>query len=118
MFGSEAIEARDEFIYARIVFHGAGAERIHAEVDGVIPRGEAREVANHFDFADFWESLDAAARKLRAQFLYRVDGGHVERRKFDAALSRNRLLKNQAFILADMAAGLLDSVAGCFNVSG
>ena len=61
MFGGEAVEARDEFVYARIVFHGAGAERIHAEIDGVIPGGEAREVADDFDFADFGEAFDFVA---------------------------------------------------------
>ena len=55
MLGGDAVEARDEFVDARVVFHGAGAQRIHAEIDGVIPGGEAREVAHHFDFADFGE---------------------------------------------------------------
>ena len=64
MFGGDAVEARDEFIYARIVFHGAGAERIHAQINGVIPGGKAREVADHFDFADFGEAFDFGAQVL------------------------------------------------------
>ena len=34
---------------------------IHAEVDGVVPGGEAREVADDFDLADFGEAFDAFA---------------------------------------------------------
>ena len=64
MLGGEAVEARDEFVDARVVFHGAGAERIHAEVNRVIPGGEAREVADHFDFADFGEAFDCVAREF------------------------------------------------------
>ena len=41
MLGGEAVEPRDEFIDARIVFHGAGAQRVHAEVDGVSSRWRA-----------------------------------------------------------------------------
>ena len=61
MFGGNAIEPRDEFVDAWVVFHGAGAERIHAEVDGVVPGGESGEVADDFDLADFGEAFDAFA---------------------------------------------------------
>ena len=47
----DAFEARDELVDARVVLHGATAEGVHAEVDGVVPGGEAREVADDFDFA-------------------------------------------------------------------
>ena len=59
MLRGDAVEARDEFIDARVVLHGAGAERIHAQIDGVVPGGKAREVADDFDFADFGETFDA-----------------------------------------------------------
>ena len=62
MLGGDAVEASDEFVDARVVFHGAGAQRIHAEVDGVVPGRETREVANDFDLADFGEAFDAFAR--------------------------------------------------------
>ena len=32
-----AIEPRYHFVHTRVVLHGAGAERIHAEIDGVVP---------------------------------------------------------------------------------
>ena len=53
------VEPRHKFVHARIVFHGAGAQRIHAQVDCVIPGGKPRKVTEHFDLADFGESFDA-----------------------------------------------------------
>ena len=47
----QPLDARDKLVHARVVLHGAGAQRIHAQVDGVVPRGEPREVANDFDLA-------------------------------------------------------------------
>jgi hypothetical protein len=40
------------FIHARIVFHGAGAERVHPEIDRIIPRRHPGEVADNFNLAD------------------------------------------------------------------
>ena len=51
----EALDARDGFVDARVVLHGAGAERIHAQVDGVVPRREPREVADDLDLAKLRE---------------------------------------------------------------
>jgi hypothetical protein len=56
----EAFGARDQLVDARVVLHGAGAQRIHAVVDGVVPGGEAREVADSFHFADFGEASISA----------------------------------------------------------
>jgi len=34
------LEARYKFIHAWVVLHAAGAEWVHAVIDGVIPRGK------------------------------------------------------------------------------
>ena len=47
----QAFDARHKLIDARVVLHGAGAQRIHAEVDRVVPGGEPREVADDLDLA-------------------------------------------------------------------
>ena len=107
MLGAEAVEARYEFVYARIVFHGAGAERIHAQINRVIPGGEAREVANDFDFADFGEAFDFAARES-AEFFGGVNRGDIERRQFDAAFARRGFFEDQPFVLRDVAARFCD----------
>src|ERR1051325_2457368 len=62
MLSCNSVEPRDKFIYARIVFHGAGAQWIHSQVDGVIPGGKPREMANHFDFADFRKAFHLELR--------------------------------------------------------
>ena len=51
----QALDARHLLVDARVVFHGAGAERIKAQIDGVVLRREAREMADGFHFADFRE---------------------------------------------------------------
>ena len=33
----QTFRARHEFVHARIVFHGAGSQRVHAVIDGVVP---------------------------------------------------------------------------------
>ena len=67
MLGGDAIKARDEFVYARIIFHGGGAEGIHAQVDGVIPSGKTGEVTQNFDFAYFGKIRDALVAIMMAQ---------------------------------------------------
>ena len=110
MLGGDAVEARDEFVDARVVLHRAGAERVHAQIDRVVPRGKPREMADHFDFADFGKSLDRVADIVRAQRRARVHRRHIERREFDAALAGRGLLEDQPFVLADVTSGFFDSI--------
>src|ERR1700719_657259 len=108
MLRGDAVDARDEFVDARIVFHGAGAEGIHAEVDRVVPRREAREVANDFDFADFGESRNALVAMSLPESLGGIDARDVERRQFETALARRGLLEDEAFVLVGVARSFLD----------
>jgi hypothetical protein len=87
MLGADAFEARNVLVDARIVFHGAGTQRVHAQINSVIPGGKPREVANDFDFADFGEALDIAARVIGSERRLHVDRRHVGGRQFEAALS-------------------------------
>ena len=61
----DAFEAGDEFVDARVVLHGAAAQRIHAEIDGVVPGGEAREVADDLDLAQLGHQAQVARVRLR-----------------------------------------------------
>ena len=111
MLGGDAVQPRDEFVHARVVLHGAGAQRIHAQIDGVVPGGEPREVADHFDLADFGKALDAVAQRSRRRAASCAStGGHVERRQLHAALAGRGLLEDQPFVLADVASRFFDSV--------
>src|SRR5262249_3848597 len=102
MFRGDSFEPRYKFVDARVVLHGARAERIHAEVDRMVPRGETREVAEYFDFAHFWKAFNTFAAEVSAERFGWFGSGHVEWRQFERALSRRRLLKDQAFALVRM----------------
>jgi len=99
MFRGDPVEPGHEFIYARVVFHRAGAKRIHAQVDGVVPRRKTREVAENFDLAHFGKAFDARAPVIRTESFGGIGGGHIERRQFERALSRRRFLEDESFVL-------------------
>src|SRR5262247_1432192 len=102
MFRSDSFEPRHKLVHAGVVLHGARAKRIHAEVDGVIPRGKTREVAEHLDFAHFRKAFNTFAAKVSAERLSWFRSGYVEWRQFKRALSGRRLLEDQAFVLIRM----------------
>ena len=86
----EAFEARDGLVDAGVVLHGAGAERIHAEVDGVVPGGEAREVADDLDLGELGHDAEVVGADGVAEERGGVDGGHVELRRGDSPFCRAR----------------------------
>ena len=69
----EAFGTCHEFVDPRVVLHGAGTQRIHAVIDGVVPGGQAREMADRLHLADFGEAFDFAAHVFGAE---RFDGIH------------------------------------------
>src|SRR5260370_40691591 len=83
---------------------------MHEEVDRRVRGGEAREVANDFDFADFRESLNALAAVTLAESLCGIHARYVERRQFKGAFARRGLLEDEAFVLVRVARSLLDFV--------
>ena len=102
----KTLEAGDGFVHARVVLHGAASERIHAEVDGVIPGGEPGEVADDLDLGELGH--DAEARALRfAEEGAGVDGGDVEFGEAIGLLAGRRLLKDEVFVLVNVGRDLL-----------
>ena len=77
----QAFDARDELVHARVVLHGARAQRIHAEIDGVVPGGEAREVADDFDLAQ----LRQQARRLAVRIAQQLRRRRLRARRAAAA---------------------------------
>ena len=116
MFARKTIEPRDEFVHAWIVFHCAGAERIHAEVDRVIPCGKAREMTDHFDFADFRKPFDRVAREFRAKRGGRINCRYIERRNLHAPLARSGLLEYKTLVLVRVRTHLFDRGGGRVRV--
>src|SRR5438105_4723583 len=116
MLRSDSFEPRHEFIYARVVLHGARTERIHAQINGVVPGRKPREMANHLDFADFRKTFDAFPPMMRTKRLCRVRFWHVGRRQFERALARGRFLEDQAFVLIHVPRGFFDFFVHFFLV--
>ena len=57
----QTVKTRNNFIHAGVVFHGARPERIHSEVNGIVPGGKPSEVANDFDLADLGHVAEVRA---------------------------------------------------------
>ncbi len=110
----QAFDARYLFVHARVVLHGARAERIEAEIDGVIVRGEPGEMADGFYFADLGEIGDFSARVLSAERRGGIDSGNVERRKLVAPLAGRTALKQERFVLVYVRADFFDHSANAF----
>src|ERR1700683_33431 len=96
---SESLNARHLLVNARVVFHGARAERIEAEIDGVVLGGEAREMTDGFDFADLGEIRNFGARVFGAEYGRGIDGRDIQWRQLITAFSRRAALKQQRLIL-------------------
>ena len=120
----DAFEAGDRLVDAAVVLHGAGAERIHAEVDGVVPGGEAREVADDLDLGELGHDAEVACGAAVAEERGGVDGGDVELGEAVGLFAGRGLLEDQAFVLVDVGGGLdggagesgVGCGAGCFGV--
>src|SRR5580704_15876113 len=105
----DSLHARHSFIHARVVLHGARAQRIHAQVDRVIPRREPGEMANDFDLTDFGHASEVFSFG-RSEKLRRIDFRYIERWQFPRGFARRGLFEDQAFILIDVAGGFANPV--------
>jgi heme oxygenase len=115
MLVCKTVESSDMLVYARVVLHSAGTEGVHAKIDRVIPRREAREVANDFNFTDFWKALNFVAREIIAEHFDGIHGRNVKWRKFHAALSGCGLFEDQALGLIHMPCGFSDIGSDFFD---
>ena len=91
----QAIQTRNHFIHPRVVLHGAGAQRIHAQINGVIPGGQAGEVADDFDLAHFGHVAQVFSFRCTQQ-LRGIDFRNIERRQLPRSFSRRGLLEDQS----------------------
>src|SRR5713101_408026 len=105
----QTFETDHQFIHSRVVLHGARTQRIHAEIDSVVPGGKPGEVADDFDFADFGHVAQVFSfrwsEQRRRVHVRNVEGGQLPRR-----LSWRRLLEYQALVLIDVPGGLTGHV--------
>ena len=107
----QAFQPRDGLVDARVVLHGARAERIHAEVDRVVPRRQPREVANDLDFAQLGHDAQVVAADGVAEQGSGIHRWYVQLGETVGLLAGRGLLKDERFVLVDGGSGL----ARCTN---
>src|SRR4029077_3398512 len=74
----------------------------HPQINGIIPRGESGEVAEHFNLADLRKSFDAFTAIRFAESLPRIHLRHIQRWQVKRPLSGRGLLKDQSLIQHDV----------------
>ena len=106
----QALDAGHQLVHPRVVLHGAGAQRVHAQVDGIVPRREPREVPDELDLAQ----LRQLRRRLPVRFAQqrrRVHSRHVQRRQLIRAFPWRRFLEQQSLVLRLVRTDLAEGVA-------
>ncbi len=103
----QAFEAGDGLIDAGVVLHGAGAQRVHAEIDGVVPGRKPREVADDLDLGELRHDAEVVGAGGVAEQGGGVDGGNVQRGEAVSLLPGGGLLKDQIFVLVYVCGRLL-----------
>src|SRR4026208_1308118 len=100
----ESCNPRDFFIESRVVLHRARAQRVHAEIDRVVPGGHANEVTYHVDFADFRHAFEivVTTELLRDAQLNFIDSGRRQAIPDAAGL---RSLEDELLVWTDMSGG-------------
>ena len=99
-----ALDASDGFIHARVVLHRARSQRVHAQIDGVVPRRKPGEVTDDLDLAHLGHVAQVVSFGIAEQ-LRQVWFRHIERRKLPGRLAGRGLLEDQSLVLADVAGG-------------
>ena len=85
---------RNLLIQTRIVFHRAGAKRIHALVDRIVPSRHANEVANDVNLTYFRHALEivVSEKLLRA----RAAGEFISYSEWESEQDIERYMKSDA----------------------
>src|SRR5438477_8605133 len=99
---SEALETRHPFVDLRVVLHRAGAERIEAEVDVIVPRREPREVPNDIDLTQFGHGRNVTPQKFRIDDVAHTFDRNIELRKIEGAAAGRAFLEKKRFVQRKM----------------
>ncbi len=89
-----SLHPRYGLVHAGVVLHGARAQRIHAQVDGIVPGGKSGEVSDNLDLAHFRHAAEIFSF-CRAQNLGGIHFRHVQRRQLPGGLACGRFLEDQ-----------------------
>src|SRR5262245_66322965 len=116
MRGREAFESRRALVELRVVFHRAGAERIHPVINSVVPRRNPREMADDVNLADFGQSREVVvAQQFRIDQRINRRRFDIERGQFVTNTTRARTLEDQTFVLIDVNACFFDHCCSSKN---
>src|SRR5689334_5129467 len=66
----EPWQARDDLVNFRVVFHRARAQRIKLTLNGEVSLGQAGEMTQNFEFAQFWEISNIVPQQRRWNMLF------------------------------------------------
>jgi hypothetical protein len=104
----KAGDAGHAFIKTRVVFHRAGTQRVHAEIDRIVPGGHAHEVTDDVHFADFGHAFEIV---VTTKLSRNVERGffHVEGRQTIANATGLRAFEDELFVWTDVAGDFSDS---------
>src|SRR5215472_5791804 len=113
----DPVKPRNCLVHTRIVFHRAGSQRIHSEIDSVVPRRKPREVTDNFNLADLGHVAEIFSLCV-PQELVRIYVRDIKCSQLPCGFAGRRLLEDQAFILVDVAGGLAGHVLHGATSSG
>ena len=106
----EAGQPRHALVDLGVVLHGAGAERVEAEVDRGVPGGQAREVAHDLDLGELGQARQVVAHGVGAEAAprgrpqaRRCAGSWQPTRPGPAALEEQRLLVGRRAVTAGVS---------------
>ena len=111
------LEPRHGFIHARVVLHRARAQRIHAQIDRVVPRRKPREVADDLDLAQLRHDAQIGTRRMCPAAFAASTAGTSSGGQPIGFLPRRRLLKDQSsfwltWCVAFLMSRLISSLIG------
>ncbi len=95
----QPLDPGHKLIHARVVLHRARAQRIHPQIDRVVPRRESCEVANDLDLAQLRQQPRRLAMRIAQQLRRHQPPAHRAAAACTRVLARRRLLKDQPLVL-------------------
>src|ERR1051326_275100 len=108
---SKARDARDALVQTRVVFHRARTERIHPDIDRVVPSRHANEVTHDVDFADFRHAGEIVVTlELFGDEIVERRFVDVERGQSIADASGLRTFEDQLLVRTDVTGYFRDAV--------
>src|SRR5262245_15122156 len=102
MTAGNPIKASNPLVNPRVVFHGAGTQRVHSGVNAVIPGREPGEVTDDIGLAKLRKIGDGFTDVSDAKGVFQVTFRHVQGWQIVGRPSRRATFKDQILVLRDM----------------